>query len=702
MNGAMKWLTLGAAGAGMAIGPWCASGAAQPNAGDGPVLVVHSAGLDALMPDERDAKLRTALSMMGPRLARLQQDFEYLPEAPDVPPVLPELAWNILISPMSLTFDIVEGDGAPPQPSFELIAGGAGGPTSARALNAMAERFMGMMTGGGELPPVGDQGLRTISMPQGAMHFGVSQVAGAERFVISFGGFDGREPEHVRAGLERGIDIIVAEAPRGPEGDVVLEMLETFGVAGPDAIVFETSIGFSADRMHSAFRMGNAASLCARMGVPADSSFSPETLGILPRDAISAMGGLASVDWILPMIDRLRERDPGVPDVRAEIREQFGIDIKTELLDPIGLEWTFHRAASTGGGLTSVVFTMELDDQRTFADTHARIVEMANSMLADMAEGWARISTWRTSGGETCFSLVAPGLPVPVVPVWGIKDGRLVVAASKQALDEAFALIGGRGDSLAGVPAIREMAERDPASFIGFGYADTQWLARKGYPTAMLATTALESMVRDRQDPGVDPGVILPPVQALMAGAGPATSDWRRTGGDIVMLTEAGSSWLANLSVSLGASAGFGGLFVPTVMAGTLLPALGAARENAQQIEAEAQVRAIAQAVIEFRAETGRMPDSLGELADELYLTPELLESPAGPAFDGGPDFVALLDRDWGSAPEMIVLVDRAAYYNGQTHAAIAYGDGYVEHIPVWDLRNILEEQGTFEQFGLQ
>ncbi len=712
----MIWMLAGGACAGLALGHWGQLAGAQPEGLEsGTILEAHSAGLDAIMPDDRDAGLRRALMLMGPRLARLQQDFQYLPDAPDLPPVLPELVWNALMSPMSLSLGIDVPANGPPQPRVQFVAGGDDGATSAQSLNAMAERFVGMMMGGGDLPPQGEMGLRTISMPNGALHFGLGAVDGRERFVVSFGRFDGTEPEAIRANLDDGLTPVAgarldlapisgmlgAQIASMPDGEAVAGLLETFGLIGEDPISIECGAAFDGTRAHVSTRMANAMRIAGAMGIDDDISFDPASARSIPADVSSAAGGVVSVDWILPLIDRLRTQDPGIPDIRAEIQTQIGIDIKTQLLDPLGTDWTVHLSSSTGGGLLSTVFTMELDDPGVFADTHAQLVGMANGILGEMAEGWVQVRQWTTPGGDTCASLIAPGLPIPVEPVWGIKDDRLVVAASRQALIETFELIGGGDGSLAEHPRVRAILQDDPASLLGFSFADSQWMIRKGYPTAMLGATALGGMVRDRENPEADAGVIMPPMQSLLADAQPTLSQWRRQGADMVMHTEAEASWVSNIAVAVGASSGYTGLYMPAMLAGILLPALGQARENAEQIQAATQTRMIAQAVIDFSID-GDMPESLQQLVDEQRIGFDTLQSPRGPSFDGGPDFAFRFDRNWMFDSDLVVGVERCALVNGEEFIHVAFGDGRVEALYFDNAWELIAEQGLIETFGLE
>ncbi len=78
---------------------------------------------------------------------------------------------------------------------------------------------------------------------------------------------------------------------------------------------------------------------------------------------------------------------------------------------------------------------------------------------------------------------------------------------------------------------------------------------------------------------------------------------------------------------------------------GLFLPALGHARDTAMAIQSQSQLRTIDQAIQVFHDRENRFPESLDELIDEAYITPEMLESRFDWSGDGRGDYWILLDR---------------------------------------------------------
>src|SRR5262245_51231288 len=84
--------------------------AAVPSFLGGSALVIHSAGLDALLADPRDAGLRQALALVDERLAELPRELPGFA----VPPGALGLAFDLVSAPFTLRADLQGGNGAAP------------------------------------------------------------------------------------------------------------------------------------------------------------------------------------------------------------------------------------------------------------------------------------------------------------------------------------------------------------------------------------------------------------------------------------------------------------------------------------------------------------------------------------------------------------------------------------------------------------
>lgn len=169
-------------GAGVALGLADPSSPPQADAaasGAEPAVVVFFGGLDALLPDPRDADLRRALAMLDERLLELPAELGNAP----LPPDAAELLVEVLSSPWTLAVDVVE-DAAPGAPPVRVrLSVQTESAAEAEALAARLEALLSQAAGAPAEPVEGQPRLEAFELPFGRLFFGSDE----QRLVLAFG-----------------------------------------------------------------------------------------------------------------------------------------------------------------------------------------------------------------------------------------------------------------------------------------------------------------------------------------------------------------------------------------------------------------------------------------------------------------------------------------------------------------------------------
>src|SRR5262249_2362260 len=136
------------------------------------------------------------------------------------------------------------------------------------------------------------------------------------------------------------------------------------------------------------------------------------------------------------------------------------------------------------------------------------------------ARGYARIRDWK-DGDTQLFSLAFPGLPVPVEATWALQGDWLVFGLMPQSTVAATRQIAGKGDK--GLRDNKGFAAALPANkpINSFTFIDSPRLMKDGYQYICLAGSAIANAARSPTDPAREPGLIIPPLPELRAGARP-------------------------------------------------------------------------------------------------------------------------------------------------------------------------------------
>ncbi|MFG0306993.1 MAG: hypothetical protein ACF8Q5_12355 [Phycisphaerales bacterium JB040] len=678
LSGALSSLVL-AAGAALA----------QPET-SGPVLDIRAIGLSESEPHEKDRAAYDAFMLLGDRLGELGDELDMEP----APRAGLALLWDMLNSQTALRIDLGE---AGPGFAMAVLPAGAGG---AAALTESLGRFM---TESGIPMNVGDDGAMRFDTPIGpasiSMGMGEGQAftlvrAGEAGDVVPgvrrYGLADDATPEmSMMVDLERLgsflLPMIEADEPE------LAALLEESGWFGPGAPSIEYAAGTTDQRWVDYLRLTNGRELVSRY--TGGTTLSSNVLRAVPRDASVVSAAAFELGWLLDMVERAAAQSGEDPFGEAE--EFLGVDVRTDLLENLGPRWVYYQAGSTGGGgVLSSVLHVELKDAEAFGAAHASIVELVNQMAAENANGYARVRSWDLDGADV-FSMTFPGIPIPLEPTWAVRGDRLIAALSPAGMRGALAQLRPGGDSLLDnrgfADAVLEAWPNEGA--VSVTWVDTAELTRAGYGPTNLLLSGLANAVRSPDEPERSSVVLMPPYADFVDGVEPFVEMGYWDGADLVYRSAADRSVLVQLAQVIGAFGELQQLYTPAMTGGVLLPALGKARESAKQVKAASQIRGVVQAVIVYGHDhDNAVPPSVQVLIEGGYLTPDMLASPYGEAFDG-PDIAVRLDLPgealFGFESDRIVAIDRSMLlYTGQTN--VGFADGHVELLSNWELEDHL------------
>ena len=683
---------------------------AQPALAQDSIFEYRFAGIDALKAHPKDAAAHNAFKLLQTRLLELEQELELEPEAGQAI----ALAWDMLTGEMAL-----ELRQTPEAPGLALSM--TSRPSDGATAESVAQR-LGMFAQMSGLPMQhDDSGAMLFDSPAGPGSLGVVELPGGGAAALTLGAAEpaslsldpsllpeGASPVmQLRVDLE-GLSAFLLPVLERDSPEMAMFLTES-GWLGEGAPTIEYALGASDDAMLFRAEIHNAAELMSRSGAGPEVTFDREMLRAIPADAVRVYAKPAGFAFIGELADTI-ERETG-EDVFAQINEELGIDARADVIENLGPRQIFYMSDSTGGGgLLSSVMLLELRDPARLARAHAKLVQRLNEELAREAQGYVKIHATQRHGASA-FSLIFPGLPIPLELSWAIAGDHLVVALSPASLDAALTQLR-RGensvlDSARFQTAILSRFPEHGASSVT--YADTPRLARRGYGLTNLLMSALANAVRSPQAPDRVASPLLPPFAEFTRDVRPfgMIASWE--GDDYVVDAVGDRSTLVNLAAGAASLADVQGVAMAAIGGGVMLPALAKARESARQVKSMSQVRALVQAVIIWSAENdGAMPASFDNLIAAGFADEAMLVSPFGPASDGGPDFSV-----WFSLPEeraasfdanQIIAIDRAMLIATGWETNVGFADNHVQKLSIWELEEYLEmpqNEGAREALGI-
>ncbi len=697
------WMSTVAVAAGLA--------ATQVVAQDEQVVVdVRFAGLSNVEPHAKDAAAHRAVMLLGERLAEIPNETG----GPDEARIGIELLWDLFRGAHALRIDRTQeapGLGVAFTLSPEMPLDGQG------YLDKLANFII--ETGG---PVEEAEDGYTLSTPIGLATMQSMDVGGESSMVVRLGAEapaetavqsydlpDGSEPVlsaqvHLQR-LGQFIAQIVAEEEPG-----FAEVIEDNRWIIDDAPLMNLAYGTTTDRQILTSRLVGGRAWLERFGMSPEQSFGSEAFTVVPEDATIVSAVPFELGFVVKLIEWVAEQEG--EDPFGEMEEALGFDVRGDVLLNVGPRMFYYQSDATGGGgILSAVLITDLRDPARLADTHNRLVNQLNEVAANEARGYVRIRNWQGAGQEI-FSFSTPGLPVPFEPSWSIVGDQLVVAASPVGIVSAIEQMTTDGPSINDnakfkAAILDHMPERGAASVT---FSDTERFARLGYGGTNLILSGLSNSVRSPVDAERDAGILMPSFSVFAEGIRPMGAIEYWEGDDYVAVMRMDGSSVVGVAEVLGQIGGLNGIVtMGAIQAGVAMPALGKARLNAQTMKSASQVRGLVQAAILYSSDNeDRVPESYDVLIEEGFITWEMLQSPAGPAYDGKGDIVLRFDFEDGEfpqfKPDIVVAMDRAAYVNGGMDVNVGFSDGHVELLGHWEVDEILDQPqnaGAREAFQL-
>ncbi len=563
-----------------------------PTAADEDLILVYSAGVDALFVDAKDAALKNAVAMISARLSELPGE---IPNAGDMPPdlipLLARLCGGSAVLRAGLASEGIEGMPLPFYANLLL-------PGSEAEARELASRVTNLFASVGMEGLEADaSGLVPLPAPIPAW-FGAS----GRDFIVAVGKRSEATVEIPRSGLPAGVEpafavsldygrmlkLGLSQATQGDDSDgarMVTKLMERLHLTD---IRFEISSGHDAQRGYQAVLMPGMAKAVREMGLMPESGVPAELLGVVPSDAIwAALGSAnfaATMNFYLELLQEMLGDELEV-DPMAMVESFTGVHLQRDIFENLGEHWGIYASDTTGGGgLLSMVIFNSLENADAIRDARGRLIGTINGIAQAEAEGYVRVRQWE-DGGASYASLTFPGLPIPFEPTGVITDRYAFMAATPQAAMAAVHQADHGDGGLAVNPRFIEQLPDDLDGIYGVTFLDTPRLLADGYGLASLMCSGLANGTRSRADQSRDAGVILPPYHVLADGAKASVALTRIVGDDYLQVTRMDRSFLVNMTSGMG----FAG---PLMMAGFAAGVAGPLIEKQEQAQArQAQLR---------------------------------------------------------------------------------------------------------------
>jgi len=301
-----------------------------------------------------------------------------------------------------------------------------------------------------------------------------------------------------------------------------------------------------------------------------------------------------------------------------------GVDIRNDLLAPIGDVWSYYIDPSTGGnGLLGGVIVNKLRDPVKAEQSFTKLEESVNGLIKQQLHNEKVTIAFKQSNIK---GLNVHYLAVPfITPSWAIKDGKWIIGLYPQVVVAAADGLSPAAKSILDNPTFVDLKKRlgdVPAT--GMQFADLPKLAPGAYSSWLL----ISRYVGMGDVLGVDsPLMLLPPIHKLqphLSAAGAVT--WSTNEG---IFARSISPFPGSETITADPLSAIG-VAQPALMASILLPSLNKARETANRVKCSANLRQIGVAFMLYSNENkGAAPPDLGTLLLQEGLTANVFVCPS-------------------------------------------------------------------------
>jgi hypothetical protein len=243
----------------------------------------------------------------------------------------------------------------------------------------------------------------------------------------------------------------------------------------------------------------------------------PADLAPIPQDATFALAARFNAAEALDLF--LSRLDAFGPEAREEVEigiarmgKRLDLDLREDLLKPLGDVWCLYNSPEEGGLLvTGLTLVVRVKDSDRLARSMDRLVALLRAELSRDAK--------RTRGprlveskfaGKVIYHLEGLERDLPCSPAWCLAGDELIVATFPQQVKARLGCRSGR-PSLAAVPAVA--AALKEGGVVGLGYCDTRKVAEFCYPLLCAGGTMIAAELRRE---GIDfDASLIPSSQAI-------------------------------------------------------------------------------------------------------------------------------------------------------------------------------------------
>lgn len=307
----------------------------------------------------------------------------------------------------------------------------------------------------------------------------------------------------------------------------------------------------------------------------------------------------------------------------AAANDMVGIDIEKDLLGSLGDEWMVYTDNTVAGsGMLGMTILNRLRDADKFASSLVKVQNtiqaIANSQLED-ANMTVQFRQAEMEGVKMHY------LATPVItPAWTVHEDKLVASFYPQVIVGAMRHLRDPGESILDnkqyLAAIKRLAgdKLSASGLNSISYFDLPQTVHEGYQIMLLASRLYLGFADLF---GLEaPAIVIPPLPTLVenvtVSAGVSWADDKGWYAVSVMPFPGAEMFASSQSGMV-----VGQMAMAAGSIGVMLPALGAARKTARNIQAESNMRQVLNAMVAYQVDNARrLPPNLGTLVIQRYL----------------------------------------------------------------------------------
>ncbi len=499
-----------------------------------------------------------------------------------------------------------------------------------------------------------------------------------------------------------------AEQEGGPaQAAQLTSVLEVLGVDDVESVVFRG--GFEDGSWATSAFLGAPSPRDGFFALADAGAADESVLAHVPASArfvsLTQFDPAGALELIQDGLDQIDEdASAQVMDMLDAFSVETQVDLEDELLAALGDHWLMYADESTSLGIgPGLVMINPLRDAAQLEASLEKLAAYATEAITGMTGGVPMGFETIEARGMTLHSVTLPIFS----PTWTIHNDTLYVGLSAQAVATAVAYADQPG-SILDNPEFQAARARLPETISSLSYIDLHQTAPEAY---LFWTNLLQSTATMAGFETAHPmATIFPTVPEISPYLAPSiTGMWSDDDG-VHVRGVAPFMFSALLSATPEDQLG---QMIPSLGIGVALPALGAARRTARQMQANNDVRQLAVACHGFAADhNGKFPRELAALVDYLgddlsvYVSPMMTTAAVGPLSDLNEAELSDLLAEQGSylilpvAPldeiqdmsGTVLLVGRPSHFE-YGRVPVGFADGHVELLESWEADEMVREQ---------